>query len=52
MKTKPKEKSFRVAQNERVEIYINLARKEYEALRHDAEINQQKSILQLENYTT
>jgi hypothetical protein len=48
LKTKPKEKSFRVAQNERVEIYVNLAQKEYEALRHDAEINQQKSILQLE----
>src|SRR6056300_1040311 len=48
IKTKPKEKSFRVAQNERVEIYVNLAQKEYEALRHDAEINQQKSILQLE----
>ena len=48
LKTKPKEKSFRVAQNQRVEIYVNLAQKEYEALRHDAEINQQKSILQLE----
>ncbi len=48
LKTKPKEKSFRVAQNERVEIYVNLAQKEYEVLRHDAEINQQKSILQLE----
>ena len=48
MKTKPKEKSFRVAQNERLEIYVTLAQKEYEAFCHDAEINQQKSILQLE----
>ncbi|NDD90458.1 MAG: hypothetical protein EBZ32_14835, partial [Rhodobacteraceae bacterium] len=48
IKTKPKEKSFRVAQNERLEVYVNLAQKEYEALCHDAEINQQKSILQLE----
>jgi hypothetical protein len=48
LKTKPKEKSFRVAQNERLEIYVTLAQKEYEAFRHDAEINQQKSILQLD----
>ncbi len=48
LKTKPKEKSFRVAQNERVEIYVTLAQKEYEAFRHDAEINQQMSILQLD----
>jgi hypothetical protein len=48
LKTKPKEKSFRVAQNERIEIYVTLAQKEYEAFRHDAEINQQKSILQLD----
>ena len=48
LKTKPKEKSFRVAQNERLEIYVTLAQKENEAFRHDAEINQQKSILQLD----
>ena len=48
MKTKSREKSFRVAQNERIEIYLTLAQKEYEAFRHDAEINQQNSILQLD----
>ena len=48
LRTKTKEKSFRVAQNERLEFHITLAQKEYEAFRHDAEINQQKLILQLE----
>ena len=48
LRTKTKEKSFRVAQNERLEFHVTLAQKEYEAFRHDAEINQQKLILQLE----
>ena len=48
LRTKTKEKSFRVAQNERLELHITLAQKEYEAFRQDAEINQQKLILQLE----
>jgi len=48
LKIKEEQNSYKIAPSERLDLTVNLASTEFEMLRHDIELNEQKSSLQLE----